>query len=64
LVYAGLVFFLGHQVDDDPLYGWANKYLNADEPHMAHKLDRLIKVIEKRVRNMRREIEITMEGLK
>jgi hypothetical protein len=31
---------------------------------MAHKLDRLIKVIEKRVRNMRREIEITMEGLK
>jgi hypothetical protein len=63
-VYAGLVFFLGHQVDDDPLYGWANKYLNADEPRMAHKLDRLIKVIEKRVRNMRREIEITMEELK
>ncbi len=56
-VYATLVFFLGHRVDDDPLYSWAKKYLNSDEPQMAHKLDRLIKVIEKRVRNLIREIE-------
>lgn len=60
-VYAGLVFFLGHKVDDDPLYAWAKKYLNSDEPQMAHKLDRLIRVIEKRVKNMIREIDTTLE---
>jgi len=62
-VYASLVFFLGHKVDDDPLFGWAKKYLNDDEPRMAHKLDRLVKVIEKRVRNMHREIEAAVEEL-
>jgi len=63
-VYAGLVFFLGHKVDDDPLYGWAKKYLNSEEPRMAHKLDRLVKVIEKRVRNIQREIKAIIKELK
>ena len=63
-VYAGLVFFLGHRVDDDPLYGWAKKYLNDDEPRMAYKLDKLVKVIEKRVRHMHRDITLALKELK
>ena len=30
---------------------------------MAHKLNKLVKVIEKRVRNIHREIEATVEEL-
>lgn len=60
-VYATLVFFLGHKADDDPLYAWARLYLNNDEPHMAYKLDKLVKVIEKRIRNAKRQIEQILE---
>jgi len=56
-VYASLVFFLGHKVDKDPLYAWVGKYLNADELRMAHKLDRLVRVIRKRIKNNRRYID-------
>lgn len=62
-VYAALVFFLGHRVDEDPLYPWAKKYLNDEEPRMAYKLDKLVKVIEKRVRNLHRETEQTLKEL-
>jgi len=63
-IYATLVFFLGHKVDDDPLYAWARLYLNDDEPRMAYKLDRLVKVIEKRVRNLQREMQMSLEELR
>ncbi len=61
--YAALVFFLGHRVDDDPLYPWVRKYLNDEESRMAYKLDKLVKVIEKRVRNLHREVEQTLKEL-
>ena len=60
-VYATLVFFLGHKVDDDPLYAWARLYLNDNEPRMAYKLDRLVKVTEKRIKNAKRQIEQILE---
>ena len=48
--YGTLCFFLGSDIDTDPLYPWAEKYLNDPEPKMAYKVDRLIKVIRKRVK--------------
>ena len=56
-VYATLVFFLGHNVDDDPLYPWVKRYLNDKEPRMAYKLDTLVKVIRKRIKSNLRAIE-------
>jgi len=60
-VYASLVFFLGHSIDRDPLYAWVGKYLNDPEPRMPHKLDRLVKVIRKRVKNNIRYIDKTVK---
>jgi len=60
-IYTSLVFFLGSGVDDDPLYHWVRKYLNSDEPNMAIKVDTLVKVIRKRVRNNIRNIENSLE---
>ena len=59
--YVSLVFFLGAGVDDDPLYHWVRKYLNSNEENMAIKVDTLIKVIRKRVRNNIRKIENSLE---
>ena len=56
-VYTGLVFFLGHKVDSDPLYAWVEKYLNSTESRMAYKLDKLVRVIRKRIKNNIRYIE-------
>jgi len=59
--YVSLVFFLGSGVDDDPLYHWVRKYLNSNEENMAIKVDTLIKVIRKRVRNNIRKIENSLK---
>jgi len=56
-VYAGLVFFLGSNFDEDPLYPWAKKYLDDKEPRMAYKLDALVKVVRKRIKSANRQIE-------
>jgi hypothetical protein len=57
-IYASLVFFLGSGVDDDPQYHWVRKYLNSNEKNMAVKVDTLVKVIRKRVRNEIRSIDM------
>jgi len=62
-IYTSLVFFLGSGVDDDPQYHWVRKYLNSDEPNMAIKVDTLVKVIRKRVRNNVRKIENSLEEM-
>ena len=60
-VISTLVFFLGVDVDKDPLYPWVSKYLNSKESNMSVKIDTLVKVIHKRIKNNSRNIDKILE---
>jgi len=38
-------------------YAWVRKYLSDTEPRMAYKLDRLVRVIRKRIKKNKRYID-------
>ncbi len=60
-IVSTLVFFLGADVDKDPMYPWVEKYLNSKEPNRSVKIDKLVKVIQKRIKNNSRNIDKILE---
>lgn len=48
--HASVVFLLGSKVDEDPLYAWVGKYLNAPYVSQEQKLDELYEKIIHRVK--------------
>jgi len=56
-IVSTLVFFLGADVDNDPFYPWVAKYLKSEEDSMSIKIEQLLKVIQKRIKNNIRNID-------